>query len=127
MDYKIRHNRQRLTKEQREEVFQKTGGHCHICGVELTTDKWPADHIVAHIKGGKHDLTNYLPACWTCNRLRWFFHKPEDIQEILRLGRYARSEIREGSSLGKSLDQLYKKILHKNNQKKTLRQKNKHK
>ena len=108
MEKKIFHKRQGLTKEQRNIVFQKTGGRCHICGIQLT-DNWCADHILAHIKGGKHDSENYLPAYWACNRLRWFY-EPEEIQKIMRLGTYANTEIIKGSQLGMALDRLYKNI-----------------
>lgn len=119
MEKKIFHKRKGLTKEQRNEVFKKTGGRCHICGVKLT-DKWCADHIVPHITGGKNDSDNCLPACWACNRLRWFFYKPEAIQKIMRLGTYANTEINSGSQLGLAIDRLYKKQLEKNERRRNM-------
>ncbi len=112
MEKKKSHKRKGLTKEQRSEVFQKTGGRCHICGIRLT-DKWCADHVLPHISGGAHDSENYLPACWSCNRLRWFY-EPEEIQKIMRLGIYANTEIIKGTQLGNALDHLYNKHLESN-------------
>ena len=28
---------------------------------------WEVDHVVAKANGGTDDMTNLVPACWTCN------------------------------------------------------------
>jgi tRNA U54 and U55 pseudouridine synthase Pus10 len=40
--------RKALTKAERREIKNKTGGQCHICGGEITGDDWEADHVLAH-------------------------------------------------------------------------------
>ena len=47
--------RSQLTKKQREAILAKTDGRCHVCGVELETNKFHADHVKSHITGGLHD------------------------------------------------------------------------
>src|SRR5215210_5376567 len=56
-----------LTKTQRELVLDKTGGRCHVCGIELEINNFHADHVKPHITGGLHDVNNFLPSCSTCN------------------------------------------------------------
>jgi len=84
--------RKPLTKKQRELVLGKTDGRCHICGIEIELNNFHADHVKAHITGGLHAENNYLPSCGTCNNLRWHYSS-EEIQIILKLGRWLKTKI----------------------------------
>jgi 5-methylcytosine-specific restriction endonuclease McrA len=75
--------------------------------------RWQADHVVPHKLGGQAVLENYLPICKECNRLRWS-HAPEVIRLIMRLGVYAKNEIRHETELGEQLISLVLKRLHGN-------------
>lgn len=97
--------RRSLTATQRKEILSKTGGRCHICGVELR-GRWAADHVLHHAKGGEHARNNYLAACRFCNGLRWS-RSCKQLRKILRLGTYAQLEIRHGTKLGRELAELY--------------------
>jgi 5-methylcytosine-specific restriction endonuclease McrA len=90
-------------------VLKKTGGTCHVCGGAVGR-KWQADHVVPHKLGGQARLENYLPICKECNRLRWF-HAPDVVRLIMRLGVYAKNEIRHESALGDQLVALLRKRL----------------
>ncbi len=70
----------RIAKVKHPEVFGMCGGRCWYCGVELDTSpisgaagKTPAynayvvDHASPRASGGISEISNYLPACWTCN------------------------------------------------------------
>jgi len=50
-------------------------------------------------------LDNYLPICKECNRLRWSY-RPDVLRLIIRLGVYAKHEIRQDTKLGKRLIRL---------------------
>lgn len=89
----------------RKIIRQKTGGLCHICGGELGP-KWAADHITPVAKGGGNEIDNFLPACGTCNRLKWH-RKPEMIRFIMQLGIYAKKEIERDSRLGRDIAKLF--------------------
>lgn len=86
------HKRLALTKSQRAIILAKTDSRCHICGIELAIDHFHADHVKTHITGGKHHENNYLPSCSTCNSLRWHYSS-EEIQIILKLGRWLKTQI----------------------------------
>ena len=60
-----------LSSQKRKLVFEKTDGHCYICGVELELTNFQADHVRAHSAGGAHTANNYLPSCFTCNNYCW--------------------------------------------------------
>ena len=67
--------------------------------------RWQADHVVPHKLGGAAAEDNYLPVCKECNRLRWS-HAPNVIRLIMRLGTYAKNEIRQETELGEQLIRL---------------------
>ncbi len=90
-----------VTKDARRRVFQKTGGHCHICGCALS-DPWCVDHVVPHRGGGECSEDNFLPACPECNRARWCT-EPDQFRQILRLGIFLHREVRAKTGLGKEV------------------------
>jgi 5-methylcytosine-specific restriction endonuclease McrA len=82
-----------LTKKQRQEVWNKSGGKCWYCGVELPTTGWHADHFLPVERISKYvrderpnglyshkfkptgevaypereTIDNYVPSCASCN------------------------------------------------------------
>lgn len=98
---KISLGRKALTKAARAEILAKTDDRCHICGGEIECDNWHADHVFAHIKGGKHQEDNYLAADPVCNNLRWHY-EAEEFQWILKLGVFMRTQIARKTPIGQS-------------------------
>ena len=104
-------------------VFSKTGGRCHFCGAKLRFDNrgfseaprghWEVDHIVQRKHGGRDSADNYLPACTTCNRLRWS-KTGVDLQLRLFMGYIAVREMEKGTQLGQQLRDLYDRQLDQN-------------
>lgn len=65
--------RRKLTKAERLEVYQKTGGHCAYCGCELDFDAMQVDHVVplnGWSEQGEDAMDNMLPACRSCNHYK---------------------------------------------------------
>ena len=91
--------RKTLSDTERQQVLEKTGNRCHVCGGTID-GAWEADHVLAHSGGGKHSVDNYLPAHHVCNNYRWDY-LPQEFQEILRMGVWLRSQIEKQSSIGK--------------------------
>ena len=89
----------------REKIYLKTQGKCHICGGALNS-RWHADHVLPHASGGGDSVNNFLGSCATCNSARWYF-SPKEIRLILKIGRLALSEIRKGTKFGKSIARKY--------------------
>lgn len=101
-----------LTPSLRKEVWAKTRGTCHVCGGRAGR-RWQADHVVPHQLGGKRSADNYLPICRECNGLRWS-HRPKVIRLIIRMGVYAKREIRHATPLGEQMIRLVLRRLRSN-------------
>lgn len=63
MSYK----RKPLSKQIRQQVYDKCHGHCAYCGCDLAYKDMQVDHILAVGRGGTNELDNLLPACRQCN------------------------------------------------------------
>ena len=66
---------------------------------------WEVDHVIQRAKGGSIRTENWLPACTSCNRLRWH-RKGAALRELLVLGLIAKSEIEKLTETGKDLVRL---------------------
>ena len=113
--------RYRMTSAQLRAVFEKTDGHCHFCGDPVVFSRrgwrsgsmrgyWEVDHIIQRGKGGVKTADNCLPACTSCNRLRWH-RKGAALRNLLRLGLIAYREVRHDGQLGRSLRENLRKRL----------------
>ena len=105
-----------MTATQLREIWKKTNGHCHFCGDPVSLRKrgyrrqradgcWEVDHVIQRHKGGEVSIENCLPACTSCNRLRWH-RRGASIRELLVLGLIAKSEIEKLTETGKELVRL---------------------
>lgn len=63
-------DRKRLTKKERQAVFDRMKGHCAYCGCEITLSEMQVDHVMPLRKGGPDTLENMLPACRSCNHYK---------------------------------------------------------
>src|SRR5687767_2393015 len=88
-----------LTKKQRKIIHSKTDGRCHFCGIRVPIDKFQADHVVCHVRGGNHAEDNYLPSCFICNNYRWHYLARE-LQIILKMGVWARAQVEDQTNIG---------------------------
>lgn len=95
-----------LTCEQRATVLAKTDARCHLCGGEITENKFAADHVLSHAAGGEHKLENYLPAHGLCNGARWFY-SDEEFQWILRMGIWARKQMEDQTLIGIKMGPIF--------------------
>ena len=88
-----------LTKKQRKQVWDKSGGKCWYCGRTLPEKGWHADHFEPVIReadfiagqfipNGKvlrpenDNLANIVPACAPCNLFKTTFDVESFRQEI---------------------------------------------
>lgn len=62
--------RKKLTKTERQTVYDKMGGRCAYCGCEINLREMQADHITPLRKGGADTVANMLPACRSCNHYK---------------------------------------------------------
>jgi len=70
--------RRKLTKEERQSIYDKCGGHCAYCGRIIEFSEMQADHVIPMefydtYKTMGIDLDtvkNMLPACRSCNNYK---------------------------------------------------------
>lgn len=104
---KVTSKRQILSSGARMLILQKTKNRCHVCGISIS-GKYHADHVKCHSSGSDHNIANYLPSCKVCNRYRWHYSR-EEIQWILKLGVWARGEIKNSTKLGTFISESFVK------------------
>jgi 5-methylcytosine-specific restriction endonuclease McrA len=98
--------RQALSRDQRTSILEKTDARCHICGGDVSSERWQADHVLARSGGGAHVEDNYLPAHQLCNNYRWDYLSDE-FQYILKLGVWARTQIEKNTLLGRQIAEKF--------------------
>lgn len=57
--------------------------HCHWCKREMLKAERSVDHLVPLIRGGSHDVPNFVPACLACNCSKGT-KRPEEFQAMLQ-------------------------------------------
>ena len=75
-------HRKCFTTQERAAVYNKTEGHCAICGEFVPYTDVTVDHIIPLAKGGSNDLSNLQCSCGVCNRIKQDI-LPEDLMKKL--------------------------------------------
>lgn len=75
--------RRRLSKAERQQVYEKMSGHCAYCGCELNYEDMQVDHIIPlYGHNGTDELENMYPACRRCNHYKHSLLM-EDFREMI--------------------------------------------
>lgn len=62
--------RKRLSKKERQKVYEKCRRHCAYCGCNLPYKGMQVDHMIPLYNGGTDTIDNMLPACRSCNHYK---------------------------------------------------------
>ena len=62
--------RKAIPKKVRQSVYLMYNGHCAYCGTEITYKDMQVDHATPLRIGGADDISNYMPACRSCNHYK---------------------------------------------------------
>ena len=62
--------RRKLTKAERQAIYDKCHGYCAYCGRPLEYKDMQVDHVIPLYNGGRDELDNMLPACRSCNHYK---------------------------------------------------------
>ena len=63
-------NRKKITKVERQQVYEKYDGHCAYCGNQIEIKDMQVDHMIPLRLGGGDEMSNYMPACRQCNHYK---------------------------------------------------------
>ena len=82
----------RQNQSKRSQVWEKTGGKCWYCGIQLEPFSFPVDHVVPKCKGGDSSVSNLVPCCGQCNGRKG--HKSvEQFRRVLMGPRFSKIQI----------------------------------
>lgn len=62
--------RRKLSRQERQAVYDKCNGHCAYCGIELPISRMQVDHVDPISLTGEDVMENMLPACRSCNNYK---------------------------------------------------------
>lgn len=62
--------RHKMSKKERQKVYDKCNGHCAYCGKEIEYKDMQVDHVKPLRIGGEDSIDNMLPACRSCNHYK---------------------------------------------------------
>ena len=62
--------RRRFSQAERNLIYNRTEGHCGICGRFIPLQEYTIDHIIPLSKGGTNDLSNLQACCSFCNKAK---------------------------------------------------------
>ena len=86
-------------------VWNKTRGHCHLCGERLKyAGDWQIDHLVPRAFAGPDEEWNFLPVCKFCNLIKKA-SQTYKMRRVLMYGRYCLNEAtrRDTSEAGQAI------------------------
>lgn len=62
--------RRKLSKQERQAVYDKCNGHCAYCGIPLPISRMQVDHVDPISLTGEDVMENMLPSCRSCNNYK---------------------------------------------------------
>lgn len=65
--------RKPISKSTRTSVYLMYNGHCAYCGKQIDYKDMQVDHATPLRIGGADDISNYMPACRSCNHYKAAF------------------------------------------------------
>lgn len=85
--------RKKFSQEERKRIYQKTKGHCYLCGEFVDFDVFQVEHRIPLAKGGTNDFSNLFPACNCCNSMKNSIYPEELLEKITQIFMYQVTKI----------------------------------
>ena len=93
------HKRHKQIKgKMRRDIYEKTHGHCYLCGDFVDFDSFEVEHRIPLSKGGTNDLDNLFCSCHCCNTLKHDIYLRDFMEKISQIFIY-QMHIQYGNSL----------------------------
>ena len=80
--------RKRFSLTERKQIYQKTKGHCYLCGEFVDFDVFEIEHKMPLAKGGTNDLSNVYCSCHCCNSMKNSIYPEELLEKITQIFMY---------------------------------------
>ena len=83
---KLPHKRHKQFKgKMRREIYEKTQGHCYLCGEFVNFNSFEVEHEVPLSKGGTNDLGNLYCSCHYCNTIKQDIYLQDFMKKISQI------------------------------------------
>lgn len=83
---KIKHKQ--FSKRKRLRIYEKTQGHCYLCGELVRYNSFEVEHKKPLSKGGTDDLDNLYCSCHKCNSIKHDICYEEFMEKITQIFMY---------------------------------------
>ena len=90
-------------------IYNRTEGHCGICGRFIPLEEYTIDHIIPLSKGGTNDPENLQACCSFCNKAKDDSVGDDFLRRIERIYLY-QCEQKYGKKHVKKLKKILKKL-----------------
>ena len=90
-------------------IYNRSEGHCGICGRFIPLEEYTIDHIIPLSKGGTNDLDNLQACCGFCNKAKDDSMGEEFFDRIQRIFLY-QAKLRYGKKQFKQLKKTLKEL-----------------
>ena len=67
---KRRPKHRQVTRKIRQSIYEKTQGHCYLCGEYVEFKSFEVEHKKPISKGGTDDFDNLFCSCHLCNKIK---------------------------------------------------------
>ena len=98
-----------FTTKERNMIYNRSEGHCGICGRFIPLEEYTIDHIIPLSKGGTNDLDNLQACCSFCNKAKDDSMGEEFFERIQRIFLY-QAKLRYGKKQFKQLKKTLKEL-----------------
>ena len=95
---KVKPRHRHFTKEMRRSIYEKTQGHCYLCGEVIGFKSFEVEHKKPISKGGTDNLDNLYPSCHKCNKIKNNIFYEDFMEKISQIFMY-QMKMQNGNSL----------------------------
>ena len=82
----------------RRSIYEKTQGHCYLCGEVIGFKSFEVEHKKPISKGGTDNLDNLYPSCHKCNKIKNNIFYEDFMEKISQIFMY-QMQTQYGNSL----------------------------
>ena len=87
-----------FSKIMRLNIYEKTQGHCYLCGKFVEFNSFEVEHKTPLSKGGTNDLSNLYCSCHKCNKIKRNIYYEDFMERISQIFMY-QMQLQNGDSL----------------------------
>lgn len=95
---KKKQKHKQFSKSMRLNIYEKTQGHCYLCGESVKFNSFEVEHKIPLSKGGTDDISNLYCSCHKCNKIKRNIYYEDFMESISRIFMY-QMQLQNGDSL----------------------------